>query len=91
MIGFKKGLATFLVAAMLTTTMPTGAVFAQENDATRGEVVQMLLTAADDYHPNVQKTDIIKGYEDGQLHEEKPVTRAEALIMLNRAGGIFSR
>ena len=89
MVGFKKGLATFLVAAMLTTTMPTGAVFAQENDATRGEVVQMLLTAADDYHPNVQKTDIIKGYEDGQPHEEKTVTRAEALIMLNRAFGGF--
>ena len=89
MMGFKKGLATFLVAAMLTATMPTGAVFAQENDATRGEVAQMLLTAADDYHPNVQKTDIIKGYEDGQLHEEKTVTRAEALIMLNRAFGGF--
>lgn len=32
----------------------------------------MLLTAADDYRPGVQKSDVIKGYEDGQLHEEKP-------------------
>ena len=63
-------------------------VLAQEaNAATRGEVVQMLLNAVDDYNPTVQKTDIIKGYEDGQLHEERAVTRAEALVMLKRAFG----
>ena len=49
----------------------------------------MLLTAADDYRPDAQKSDIIKGYGDGQLHEEQPVTRAEALIMLTRAFGEF--
>ncbi len=57
--------------------------------ATRGEVVQMLLNAADDYNLDVQKTDIIKGYEDGQLHEEWLVTRAEALVMLKRTFGTF--
>ena len=58
-----------------------------EDYASRGEVADMLLQAADDYNPEVEKTDIIKGYEDGQLHEEKSVTRAEALVMLKRAFG----
>lgn len=59
-----------------------------ENEfATRGEVVNMLLSAADDYNPGVQRTDIIKGYDDGELHEERSVTRAEALVMLKRAFG----
>lgn len=37
---------------------------AADEDATRGEVAEMLLQAADDYNPGVEKTDIIKGYED---------------------------
>ena len=60
---------------------------AQDDDATRGEVAEMLLQAADDYNPGVEKTDIIKGYEDGELHEDWNVTRAEALVMLKRAFG----
>lgn len=64
------------------------AVFADENaPLNRGEVAQMLLNAADDYNPGIQKSDIIKGYEDGELHEERLVTRAEALVMLKRAFG----
>ena len=47
----------------------------------------MLLAAADDYNPGVVKEDIIKGYEDGELHEDWSVTRAEALVMLKRAFG----
>lgn len=62
-------------------------VYAQERYATRGEVAQMLLTAADDYNSGVQKSDIMKGEEDGLLHEERSVTRAEALVMLRRAFG----
>lgn len=81
-------LAVFLAAVMVTTTTAWAAP-AQEEYATRGEAVEMLLTAADDYRPDAQKSDIIKGYGDGQLHEEQPVTRAEALIMLTRAFGGF--
>lgn len=83
-IKFKKVGAVLLAFALL---LNVSAVFADDRGASRGEVVQMLLTAADDYNPAVQKTDIIKGYEDGQLHEEWEVTRAEALVMLNRAFG----
>ncbi|MGM9938010.1 MAG: M13-type metalloendopeptidase, partial [Candidatus Ornithomonoglobus sp.] len=32
-------------------------------------------------------SDIIKGYDDGELHEDWSVTRAEALVMLKRAFG----
>ena len=31
----------------------------------------------------------IKGYEDGELHEEENITRAQALVMLKRAFGGF--
>ena len=84
---FKKIITSLLAASMiLSSALPS--VFAEEPAAaTRGEVVQMLLNAVDDYNPTVQKTDIIKGYEDGQLHEERAVTRAEALVMLKRAFG----
>lgn len=84
----RQWLAVFLAAVMVTTTTAWAAP-AQEEYATRGEAVEMLLTAADDYRPDAQKSDIIKGYGDGQLHEEQPVTRAEALIMLTRAFGGF--
>lgn len=54
---------------------------------TRGDVVDLLMAAADEYQPNLQKTDIMKGYEDGLLHEDMKATKLEALIMLNRAFG----
>ena len=41
-------------------TTPTVTDAAAEQDATRGEVAAMLLQAADDYNPGVEKTDIIK-------------------------------
>ena len=59
--------------------------FAEDIYANRGEVADMLLSAADFYNPGVRRSDIIKGYEDGSLHEERNVTRAEALVMLSRA------
>ena len=67
----------------------TNGAVAWEEDraATRSEVVEMLLAAADDYNPGVTKEDIIRGYEDGDLREDQSVTRAEALVMLARAFG----
>ena len=67
----------------------TNGAVAWEEDraATRGEVVEMLLAAADDYNPGVTKEDIIRGYENGDLREGQSVTRAEALVMLSRAFG----
>ncbi len=78
--------AAALALAMLILTVPA-AVFAEDDYATRGEVCNMLLASADDYNAGVEKTDILQGYEDGQLHEDWGVTRAEALVMLRRAFG----
>lgn len=60
-------------------------VFA-EGELTKGEYVQTLLEAADVYNPGVKTEDIIKG--DGLAQsDKKPVTKAEALVMLRRAFG----
>ena len=59
----------------------------QNKVLTRGDVVDMLMAEANSYQPNLQRTDIIKGYEDGLLHEDMEVTKIEALIMLKRAFG----
>lgn len=80
----KQITAVLLAAAILTASLP---VFAQDTALSRGDAAQMLLTAADDYNPDVKKEDIIKGYEDGELHEERGVNRAEALVMLKRSFG----
>lgn len=82
----KRTLSVMLAAAVAAGTGIT-AVQAEDGYATRGEVCQMLLAAADDYNPTVQKSDILKGYDDGSLHEERGVTRAEAVVMLARAFG----
>ncbi len=78
-----RRLAAFsLFIAIFTATLSS---FAEDIYANRGEVADMLLSAADFYNPGVVRSDIIKGYEDGLLHEERNVTRAEALVMLSRA------
>lgn len=77
-----------LITTILALSMLLGnTAFASDMYATRGEVADMLLSAADDYNPSVQRSDIIKGYDDGELHEDWNVTRAEALVMLKRAFG----
>ena len=81
---FKKKLS-FLVSLLIFIT--SCVTFAQAEYATRGEVAEMLLQAADDYNPGICINDILKGYEDGLLHEERYVSRAEALVMLKRAFG----
>lgn len=83
---FKKAISALLAVMMLSAAIPS-ALAAEPAYATRGKVADMLVSAADDYNPGVKKTDIIKGYADGKLHETDPVTRAQALVMLERAFG----
>lgn len=86
-MNIKKNLFLFLSIVFLLVAAMT-VTFAQETDIlTRGEAVEMLLTVVDDYNPTVQKSDIIKGYGDGLLHEDKPITRVEAFVMIKRAFG----
>lgn len=84
----KKILATVLALVFVLSCVPT-ALAAEQDDTplTRGEALEMLLSAADDYNPGVQKSDILKGYPDGSLREEEGVTRLQALLMLERAFG----
>ncbi len=79
----KKIVTLLLLSTMISNT---SYVFA-EDGISRGEAAQMLIEAADDYNPTVKKSDIIKGYGNGQTNDDKTVTRAEALIMLKRAFG----
>ena len=58
-----------------------------EDALTRGDAAEMLIAAVSTYQPNIQKSDIIKGYEDGLLHEDMKATKLEALVMLKRAFG----
>ncbi len=79
----KRMLAGMLAAGLMLGSVPgAGAV-----GATRGEVAQMVLQAADDYNPGVSLEDILQGDEKGDLREGEPATRAEALVMLQRAFG----
>ena len=76
-----------IVLLLVVLCLSLGNITFASDYATRGEVADFLLQAADFYNPGVLKEDIIKGYEDGLLHEERSVTRAEALVMLKRAFG----
>ena len=84
----RRMLAGLLAAVMLATTLPQAFAAPQQTAyATRGQVVEMLLAAADDYNPGLKKEDIIQGNGDGDLREDELVTRAEAMTMLSRAFG----
>lgn len=74
-------------ALFLIISIALGIAASASDYATRGEVADFLLSAADFYNPGVVRSDIIKGYEDGLLHEDRTITRAEALVMLKRAFG----
>ncbi|MGI5979178.1 MAG: M13-type metalloendopeptidase [Oscillospiraceae bacterium] len=81
----KQSISVLLAVLLLVGTLP--AARAQETYATRGQVADMLIAAADDYNPGLQRSDVIRGYEDGDLDENGAVTRAQALVMLSRAFG----
>lgn len=55
--------------------------------ATRSEVVEMLLSAADNYNPEVKQEDIMKGYDDGTMRGDNPISRVESFVMAARAFG----
>ena len=81
-----KKLISAVIALTLTYAANGVCAFAGEDYATRGEVAETLIAAADDYNPGVEKTDIIRGY-GGELFEEQYATRAETLAMLSRSFG----
>ena len=80
-----KRFASLLLALALAFSL--AGCFAQDAVITRGEAAKLLLTAADDYCPDLKTEDILKGYPDGTLEEDGPLTYAQALIMIDRAFG----
>ncbi|MBQ7119289.1 MAG: S-layer homology domain-containing protein [Oscillospiraceae bacterium] len=80
----KRILSILLTLGILLSLCTT--FVSADSPATRGEVLAMLLEAADFYNPDVKASDVMHG-DAGGLRENDPVTRAEALVMLSRAFG----
>lgn len=76
--------ALLIAAALAFGTIPA---LAADDELTRGDAAELLIAAAQDYNPGVAQADILRGYGDGDLGLDDPITRAQALVMLRRAFG----
>ena len=81
-----KRITSLLLAVALAFSL-AASCFADDTALTRQEAAEMLVQAADDYHRGVKTEDILKGYPDGNLDLRGTLTRAQALVMLDRAFG----
>ncbi|MBH5319689.1 S-layer homology domain-containing protein [Paenibacillus sp. GSMTC-2017] len=83
----KKFLSLLLAIAMVLSVSQS--VYAEETSppATRGDIVDTLLSAADAYNAGIKKEAIIQGDTEGDLRENEPAKKIEALVMLSRAFG----
>lgn len=83
-----KRMLSLLLTVSLVFGATSTAMAAEEGEAlTRGEARDMLVAAADDYNIGITAGDVMCGYPDGELRENKAVTQVEALVMLARAFG----
>ncbi len=82
---WKKRLVAMTAALTLALTLTPVSLGAE--GLTRGQARELLLAAADDY--GEAEKELLKGDEKGELHLDRPLTRAEALVMLERAFGGF--
>ena len=72
----KRWLAGLLAALMAFTALPAAALAADApRTLTRGEVCEILLAAADDYHSGLTAADLLKGDGSGD--------RAEGLSLIH--------
>lgn len=83
----KRCLAGLLAAMLLAGLLPAALAAEEPAVLTRGQVCDTLLAAAGDYNPGLTAEDILQGDGSGSLALDRPVTRAEALVMLSRAFG----
>lgn len=81
----RRTAAAGLTAVLLVSCLPLAVAAEPERALTRGETASILLEAAKDYNAKVTYEGILKGYPGGDLNEEGLVTRAQALVMLQRA------
>ncbi|TVX89754.1 M13-type metalloendopeptidase [Paenibacillus agilis] len=84
----KKKIVSILLALSMALSF-SASVYADKPAprATRGDIVNSLLTAADAYQLGISKEAIIQGYKNGKLNENDPIKKVEALVMLSRAFG----
>ena len=84
----KKKVFSLLMTIIMVLSVSISA-YADETSppATRGEIVKTLLIAADAYHQGINKEAIIHGSKNGDLRENEPAKKVEALVMLSRAFG----
>ena len=82
----KKRLAAAGSALALALTLVPASL--AEGSLTRGQAKNILAAAADGYGPS-GGTELLRGDENGELHLDRALTRAEALVMLGRAFGGF--
>lgn len=82
----KRWLAGLLAAVLAAALFPAALAAEEPRVLTRGEACALLVAAADDYNPGVTDADVLRS-SGGGLALDRPVTRAEALVMLSRAFG----
>lgn len=82
----KQKLIILTLIAVIISSLFSVNTWADVKHLTRGEAAEAIVSACDDY-TGAQLSDILRGYEDGELYEDRFVTRAEALVMLSRAFG----
>ncbi len=85
----KNRILAVITAVVVTASSFPGAASAENSTAyvTRGQALNIILEAAKDYNPGVKKEDILKGYGDGTLQEDRMSTRLEAAVMVGRGFG----
>ena len=81
----KKRLLAGATAALLALSLVPSAFAAEP--LTRREARDILLAASEGYVSADADREILKGDENGDLHLDRTLTRAEALVMLERAFG----
>ncbi|MGE7948617.1 M13-type metalloendopeptidase [Lysinibacillus sp. NPDC093688] len=84
----KKKFLSLLMATIMVLSVSVS-VYADTTSppATRGEIVKTLLMAADAYQKGINKEAVMQGSKNGDLRENEPAKKVEALIMLSRAFG----
>ncbi|GKU77274.1 endopeptidase [Paenibacillus sp. L3-i20] len=83
----KKLLSLLMVIAMVLSISVSAYAEETPPPATRGDIVNTLLMAADAYNSGIKKAAIIQGKKEGDLRENEPAKKVEALVMLSRAFG----
>ena len=81
-----RRMALLLALLVAFSAMPALAEGADE-ELSCGRAMEMLLAAADDYNPDASAESLLAGFPGGAPEQSAPLTRAQALILLDRAFG----